>query len=146
MNYCSIEDAWGRGNCMSKQIREYMTDNKFTESSKEKEQEHNHEQEQYDKPVPIPDIKYQVQSQIINNKESHHIELDNCTDIVIHIKKCPKCYQKLRAHFRPQFKSQVLEKFQDIIDENRDIIVLVLVGVFIMMFFNLVNNISNSKN
>ena len=138
MNYCSIEDAWGRGNCMSKQIREYMTDNNYTESSKEKEPD--------DKPIPLPDINYKVHSKIINDKEEHHIEIEQCGDIVIHIKKCPKCYHRLREHFRPQFKSQILEKFQNIVDENKDIIVMVLVGIFIMMFFNLVNNITSSKN
>ena len=137
MNYCSIEDAWGRENCMSNQIKEYMTN--VTEPEKI-------ESNQNTKISSSTEYNYKVETNIVNDEEKHEIEIENCGDIVIHIKKCPKCYNRMREHFKPQFKSQIIEKFQGIVDENKDIIVLILIGISIILFFNLINNITTQKN
>jgi hypothetical protein len=137
MNYCSIEDAWGRENCMSGQIKEYMTNTNYVEP----------DNTQSNQNIKLSSsVDYKVESNIVNDEEKHQIEIENCGDIVIHIKKCPKCYGRMKEHFRPHFKSQIIEKFQDIVDDNRDIIVLILIGTSIVLFFNLINNITTQKN
>ena len=47
---------------------------------------------------------------------------------------------------RDQFRPKILENFEDIIQTNRDIIVLVLVGICLMLFFNLLTNATSSTN
>ena len=46
---------------------------------------------------------------------------------------------------RNQFRPHLIENFQDMIDDNRDTIVLILIGISILLFFNLINNITGSK-
>jgi hypothetical protein len=136
MNYCSIEDAWGRENCASNQIREYMTNIKAEPDSNQTNQN-----------IKLSSsVDYKVESNIDNDEQKHEIEIENCGDMIIHIKKCPKCYNRMKEHFRPHFKSHIVEKFQDIVDDNRDIIVLILIGTSIVLFFNLINNITTQKN
>jgi len=70
--------------------------------------------------------------------ENNHPKISNCKDFISHLNKCKKCQHILRDKYRPK----ILEKFSDIIETNKDVIVLILVGICIMLFFNLVNNIT----
>jgi hypothetical protein len=70
--------------------------------------------------------------------ENTHHKISNCKDFISHLNKCKKCQHILRDKYRPK----ILEKFSDIIETNKDVIVLILVGICIMLFFNLVNNIT----
>jgi len=127
MNYCSIEDAWGSGcNSMSNQIDEYI--NKKN-------------------PTPKKDkinLDYEVKkSKNINKLKKidsydEDKEINLCDDYLLHIKSCRKCYNRMRNQFRPH----LIENFQCIIDDNKDTIVLILVGISILLFFNLINNIT----
>ena len=47
---------------------------------------------------------------------------------------------------REQFRPKILENFEDIIQTNRDIIVLILVGICFMLFFNLLTSATSSQN
>lgn len=142
MNYCSIEDAWGmqldkgKQNMPSNQIKEYMAN-------------HNSNHKQYS---PYPDaepmtfenftnqeIKTKSESKSPNNYEHNHMELYDCDKILKHIKSCRKCMNHMRNHFKPH----LIENFQDIIDENRDTIVLILIGISLLLFFNLISNITS---
>jgi len=57
---------------------------------------------------------------------------------MLHVKSCRKCYNKMRNQFKPH----IIEKFQCLIDDNRDTIVIILAGISILLFFNLINNIT----
>lgn len=118
MNYCSIQDAWGSANCSSNQYKEYSSENKH---SPEKNNS--------------PEIKYLPEKKVynLNNKI-------NCDEFILHLKECKKCYNKMKNQFRPQ----LVEKFQNIVDENKDTIVLILIGISILLFFNLINNITKN--
>ena len=74
-------------------------------------------------------------------KDEKELSEIDCKRIIKHVMKCKKCYRKLQLKFRPK----LLGLLHDIIDEYREIIVLVLMGIFLMLFFNLVNNLSNNK-
>lgn len=142
MNYCSIEDAWGAGigrgkqDTPSNQIKEYMRNH-----------DSNHrEYSPYPDPEPMTfesfanqEVKPKPESKSFYNYDHNHMELYDCEKIMMHIKSCRKCMN----HMRNQFKPQLIENFQDIIDENRDTIVLILIGISLLLFFNLISNITN---
>jgi len=66
---------------------------------------------------------------------------NECKKVIKHIMNCKKCYNKLSMKFRPK----ILGLLHDIINEYREMIVLILIGLFLMLFFNLVNNLSNKN-
>lgn len=133
MNYCSIEDAWGTSNCTSNQFKEYMT-NTISDNKVQNDLDSN--------------IKYFTDPKTKKNKEKVKFynldnridELNKCDSFIIHIKNCRKCYNKMKNQFKPQ----LIENFQGIIDENRDTIVLILIGISILLFFNLINNVTKN--
>jgi len=71
----------------------------------------------------------------IKSKECSDI---NCDDIINHLKKCKKCSKKVKS----LLKSKVLFNLEDLINDNKDTIILVLIGIMIILFLNLVNNIT----
>ncbi len=56
-----------------------------------------------------------------------------CDDFWEHINKCSECRNKIRK----RFSSKLIETLQNIIMDNKDNIVLVLILLFILVFFNL---------
>ena len=54
-----------------------------------------------------------------------------------HIRNCPKCRRKLRYIVSPP----IVETIKDAIDSYKDIIILVLLGITIMVFLNLVMSV-----
>jgi hypothetical protein len=126
MNYCSIQEAWGHNNYISKEYNNF-----------EKPLEKNVIQR---KPV--------IQKKTIEKFSNNKIKKFNtnkqqlyCNDFINHLKDCRSCQIKLRDQFRPK----ILENFEDIIQTNRDIIVLVLVGICIMLFFNILTSTVKEK-
>ena len=51
--------------------------------------------------------------------------------------KCKKCRDKLRARFRPP----LVNKINNLFDDNKDIFVLILIGFAIIIFFKLIYSI-----
>ncbi len=151
MNYCSIEDAWGsRCNSMGNQIDQYINQrNPAPKKSEEpvhfeREIEHfNPEIEQFESVQLKPAKKSKTINKIkqVDSYDDHHVEINSCDDFMLHVKSCRKCYNRMRNQFKPQ----LIENFQDMIDDNRDTIVLILIGISILLFFNLINNITSSK-
>ena len=74
-------------------------------------------------------------------KEKKDLSSCECNKIMKHILKCPKCYKKLSNKFRPK----LLFLLHNILDEYREMIILILMGIFLMIFFNLINNLTNNK-
>jgi hypothetical protein len=132
MNYCSIEDAWGI-NCASNQYKEYIDNNTnnlniehFSETKVDK--------------VKKDNSKSYNSNNRINNSNNKIDESYNCDSFMLHFKNCKKCYNKMKNQFKPK----IIENFQEIIDKNRDTIVLILIGISILLFFNLINNITRN--
>jgi hypothetical protein len=114
MNYCLLEDAWGRHNHITNQYKEY--NNSITQKSVEHFEE--------------PKIKYNYSSNK-PNKPSHAI---SCDDFMDHLNRCKSCSNKMKNKYR----SRILFNIQNIINDNKDAIVLLLMGIFILLFFNLI--------
>lgn len=146
MNYCSLEDAWG-GKCnqISNQYKNYMVEKNYTEPQPAEN-------------IKSPDFVVENFNNIINTNstantrttqnqtkkilsknDDHHLdELYDCDSFINHIRNCRKCHSKMRNYFKPK----LVENFQDIIEDNRDTIVLILIGISILLFFNLINNMT----
>ena len=143
MNYCSIEDAWGKCNSMSNQIDNYINQRNSAPKKNEESDYFEKEIETFEpvqfhlpkKSKTINKIKH------VDSYDNHHIEINSCDDFLLHVKSCRQCYNRMRNQFKPQ----LVENFQDIVNDNRDTIVLILIGISILLFFNLINNITSSK-
>jgi hypothetical protein len=135
MNYCSIEDAWGKSNYASNQFKEYMTNTNSNLELDEDNINHNVEQFTETKNKQNNGKKNKNKKEKIHN---HLDELNECELFMIHVKNCRKCYNKIKNQFKPK----LIENFQTIINDNKDTIVLILIGISILLFFNLINNIT----
>jgi len=147
MNYCTIQEAWG------KQIEQF-TNNNDTDSNNNDTYGNNNNT--YGNNTNNTDntnnnsynnnnnnnnklLKYNEKKQNV----SYNINYDetcNCDLLFNHIKKCPKCYNKIKNYFRPK----IIEYYHNIIDDNKDIITLILIGLFILLFYKLINNLTKS--
>ena len=126
MNFCSIEDAWG-DNKISNQFQKYQ--NKSCSNSTE----------------IVCEPKEENNVEKFTPNKNINIQIMNCDNILNHISKCKHCYNKLYYHFNVPQRNEFINNLHNIINNNKDTIVLILIGIFIIMFFKLVNNITNNK-
>ena len=123
MNYCSIQDAWG-SNSAGNQITEYMANIETAQAAPEPIKE-----------IITQTVKPRVKAVNINNTDTCNV--DDCNDIIKHIKSCKRCQTKIKQMFK---KPTVIEQLSGLIDENKDTVVLVLMGISILLFINLINS------
>ena len=124
MNYCSIEEAWGNSNYASNQIKEYMTN---TNDNQIKQPKQSIE--------PVQSIEQVQSKQSIEQPQPN--QLNDCDLFILHLKNCKKCYNRIHNEYKPNTLEQI-------INDNKDTIVLILIGMFILLFFNLINNITKN--
>ncbi len=121
MNYCLLSDAWGKNNHITNQYKEY--NNSITQKN-ENVIEHFEEEK--------PERK--------ERKVSYNYSVNSCDSFFDHLDNCKSCSNRLKA----KYKSKVISNIQDIINDNRDAIVLVLIGISILLFFNLIYNLTKN--
>jgi len=126
MNFCSIEDAWG-DNKISSSFQKYMGDRTCSEPTK----------------LECPVIEENKNVERFTNREM--IREMNCDDILKHVETCNYCYNKLYYKFNRPVRNEFINNLHNIINNNKDLIVLILIGLFIALFFKLVINITNSE-
>ena len=132
MNYCTIEDAWGANNFATKQFQDYI--------EKDDSIQHNNKKSKelcYDNNEELKTMKQVTKIYDTSNKMN---EINDCESFIQHIKSCRKCNNRVREQFSPK----IVEKFQCMIDDNRDTIVLILIGISILLFFNLIINVTKN--
>jgi len=123
MNYCSLQEAWGQNDYITNQYKKYNSEYNHSDSFNSEKTLENFSSDE--------------------NHTDHIEKIDNCNDFFLHLKSCKKCQKMIKNKYRPK----ILETFSEILDDNKDIVVLILVGICIMLFFNLVNSITkNEKN
>ena len=120
MNYCSIQEAWGQNDYITNQYKKY--NNRYN--------------------VYVDPRKTLEKFSPDENPKEHIKKINNCNDFLSHLSKCKTCQQMIQNKYRPK----ILENFSEILDTNKDIVVLILVGVCIMLFFNLVNSVTKNEN
>lgn len=132
MNYCSLEDAWG------KSFEAHQTES-FADAKLEKKIEPS-----YEHPLIRKD------NDRLEHVKKHMDELYGCQNFLNHIRHCRKCHNMVKASIKDSDLGKssrgtvLLEKFEEMVDDNKDSIVLILTGVFIILFFNLVNNVTKN--
>ena len=149
MNYCSLEDAWG-GKCnqISDQYKNYMVDKNYTKSQPA-DTDQSTKRDNFSPRLNVENFHntnntFNENKQKIHQQKNddHHLdELYDCDSFLNHVRNCRKCHNRMRNYFRPK----LIENFQDIIEDNRDTIVLILIGISILLFFNLINNMTKSN-
>ena len=129
MNYCSIQEAWGQDDYITNQYKKYNC--KYNDSNN-----------------PIKSLEKNLEKSLETflpdeNHTDDVKKINNCNDFFLHLNSCKHCQKMIKNKYSPK----ILEKCSEILDTNKDIIVLILVGVCIMLFFNLVNSVTkNDKN
>ena len=136
MNYCSLEDAWGGGDRICNEYKNYMDDKNNQNINPQKKSSVNNIQNI----EHFSDLSIQKNTHILNNDDNHFDELNNCDNFLNHIRNCRKCHNKVKNYFKPK----LVENFQDIVEDNKDTIVLILIGISILLFFNLINNMTKN--
>ena len=121
MNFCSIEDAWG-DNKISDRFQKY-TEKPCSNTSKLE--------------CPIKEKKN------VENFAEDNMNIITCDDILNHVNHCKHCYNKLFYKFNVPQKNELITNLHNIFNNNKDTIVLILIGIFILLFFKLVNNITS---
>lgn len=138
MNYCSLEDAWKNSDYISDQFRSY--DNPYDKK--------NNIESFTDIKYPIDDIQpninyretnnYQPPSNNNNqNNNNYHNNNLSCDDFLDHINTCRACRTKIRE----RFSSKLADRLQNVILDNKDNVLLILIAIFILIFFNLLISI-----
>ena len=120
MNYCLLEDAWGKHNHITNQYKEYN-------NSIKRQTVENFE----------PKINYDYSNNNHNNHKHHNY---NCDNFINHLSRCSSCSNRVRNKYR----SRVMDNIQNIITDNKDAIVLILMGIFILLFINLVFSLTKN--
>jgi len=145
MNYCSLQDAWGNSNYISNQYKEYMKpDSKSIETFQNTDDENinsvNANASASANGNANANANNASASASANASASNNINYNNinCNNVFEHIRKCKKCYKKMKS----MMKSKLLTNFENMIQENKDIIVTILIGISIVLLFILINNIT----
>lgn len=133
MNYCTIQDAWGNNNEFSNQYKNYMNN---------KDNKNNMQVPQTNKSMitDVSSLSVPLNTTNFNNTINSNTlyNINECANFIEHIRTCKECRAKMRDYFKPK----IIEKMNDIIEDNKDIIVLILIGLSILLFFNMINNIT----
>ncbi len=163
MNYCSIEDAWRSSDSITEQfkmkkktIENFSSENNIQHTIKIDDEEY-YTDFNYDSNFNLNFDNYLLNDKTENNKlennksENNKIKNDEhtptktnnyhnvfiCDDFLDHLETCKICRMKMRK----RFKSNLIEKFDNIIVDNKDTILLFLVILFALIFCNLLVNI-----
>jgi hypothetical protein len=131
MQYCLLNEAWAAPDKITNQYDQYMKSNQSCNNITH--DKHNITKSNDNNTVEkfTQDNEYTISYKKNNN-------ISDCEQLLQHIKNCKECSSKLRSNNRPM----ILDNISDLVNENRDVIVLILMGMFIMLFFNLINNIT----
>lgn len=152
MNYCTIEDAWKSSDYLTDQFSFYKkkTIENF-EIPEEKVQDTNNKNVN----TNMNKTNHQTNNKTnhetnheTNNKTNHEAftnsndHLDNvfiCNDFWDHLNNCSSCRNKMRN----RFSSNVMNKVENIVVDNKDTILIFLICLFALIFCNLLVSIIN---
>ena len=144
MQFCTLNEAWGN--------KDYITEN-FKQDNKT---DNNSETEKNIEDVYIPAQKETFKNSYRNSKkpiknvyynatdESYEPFTDTINDskerdkLIDRVLKSRRCRSVLRKKFRPNLVNKLIL----ILDDYRDVIVLVLIGFCIIIFLNMIYNIN----
>jgi hypothetical protein len=143
MNYCSIDDAWKNSDSLTDQFKiKKKTIENFSENISD--DFFNYDDFFYEEKNITPEeknIKHEQKNTKLEEtpltKTNNYHNVFICDDFLDHLETCNICRMKMRK----RFKSNIIEKFDNIIIDNKDTILLFLVILFALIFCNLLVNI-----
>ena len=118
MYYCDLKEAWGENNIS----KFFHKDSPEAKCANKKEE-------------PVKKIEHFSEEKVAKRE----MKTDFCLEFLDHIETCPYCRAKIRARYRVK----VLETLKETVEDYREIIVLILIGMSMMVFLNLVKQTSN---
>lgn len=132
MQFCTLDEAWGN----SKYISENFEDSPINDKPKKKEinKKETFKNVKFADPVMTDESLVETFTETINDKQ----ERDKLLRKVL---KSKRCRNILRKKFRPP----LVEKLNNMLEDYKDVIVMILIGFSIIIFFNLVRNLSKSN-
>ena len=68
---------------------------------------------------------------------------DICQQFILHYNQCKNCRDKINSMILVNYN--ISDKLSNIIDTNKDFIIFILLGVAILLLFNLIKNILNNN-
>ena len=153
MNYCSLEDAWGKKTSMLPEKiipQEQSLQASFQKEPSQREQsqreQSQREQSQREQSSSESFSMITKDDERLSKIRKHVEEIYNCDGIMNHLRHCRSCYNKMKQNFpKESFRTSLTEHFEDLVDDNRDSIVLILVGISILLFINLINNVTKNN-
>ena len=114
MNYCSIQEAWGNKKNTLENFS--LVENTVDDN-----------------------IKNKMKNESIDYERIDTIDRIRCVDIINHLNNCKKCQNIIKKKYK--CNHNVLSKFLKLINENKDTIIIFLIGISILLFFNLIRNV-----
>jgi hypothetical protein len=138
MNYCLLVEAWGNDH-ITNNYDDYMKKNNHNEQF---------ESTNYNHPISTSSFTLNDTKQNIHTLNQQPII--SCNDILLHIKKCQYCRIMIKNELDNNINqtklvtsNTIIDDFYKIIDKNKELILLILIGISIILFFNLINNLTN---
>lgn len=140
MQFCTLNEAWGhQDNFIKNNTTEHTVDTTISETS-------------IASPV-INEFKYKKNKKsILKNKNYYNTTEDsyyeNFTDTINDSKEREKLIQRVlksrrcRDVLRNKFRPNLINKLILILDDYRDVLVLILIGFCILIFLNMLNKIN----
>lgn len=122
MNYCSLEEAWGKSDYITNQYKKYDTVENFNQTKINDEVNY-----------AINDNRIPETTKTLQNIKLQQTCVFTCDDFLNHLNKCPHCKMKIKK----QLSSKMVDKIKQIIFHNKDTVLLILMTIFILVFFNL---------
>ena len=138
MQFCTINEAWGNN--------EYITENQKNEKS---DTERNIET-QSDSPIKETFVKVKKQKKNIYYNATEDSVYENFTDTINDRRERDKLISKVlksrrcRNVLRKKFRTNLVNKLILILDDYRDVIVLILIGFSIIIFLNMIYNLNRN--
>ena len=166
MNYCSLAEAWGVKSKISNNYKDYMNNietfknndanllseednnihnpnlliSSFTSNDKFQTNNDANNSKSLNEIYNLSNKNISNHTQIKSNIDFKNDNLISCDNVILHIKNCISCQQKLQNYIRPN----IVDSLYTIIEKNKDIIVLILIGISILLFFNLIINLTKN--
>ena len=133
--YCSLDDAWNINNNISNIAKNYETKNETIEKT------YNLKKKKIDSEVDSYFNEVLENDSIISSNLNNNKKTLNCEELVNKVLSCEKCRElvRLRLGIRP---NNLLNKY--LTNDNKEIIILVLIGLIVMILIDLFIKISKS--
>ena len=159
--YCSIDEAWSNNNTMKELNKRYNSHNKLSQPNDALSKTYNVKNQLSDQnnnidsyfddilendSISSPKVILKKKIKKKDNKEKDNKEKDNkdYNELVNKVLSCPKCRKLIMIKLGIRNKNRVNIVNQYLTDDNKELIILILIGLIIMVLLDIFIRISRS--